>query len=122
MTSRLRRLGPTIFVVGLAALGCRGRAGRLSKADASAVAAGPAEEETEVHFTFTGPTAVTFSWRGSGRSVRLWSRSSPPRAIQAHAPVPEPFSGPGPWKEATVTGLDTQCRAHGLTVIFVISG
>jgi hypothetical protein len=93
-----------------AGLGCRERAERLMgvgmDAAAPALPPSPAEDESEVHFSFTGPTSVTFNWHGTGRSVRIWSRSSPPREIEAHEPSPTPFSGPGPWKEASVTGLE----------------
>jgi hypothetical protein len=94
--------------LGVLPAGCRERAERLMGVDASPplVPSSPAEDESEVHFSFTGPTSVTFAWHGTGRAVRLWSKTSPPREIEAHEPSPKPFSGPGPWKEASITGLD----------------
>lgn len=91
----------------LAGLGCRERAERLIGVDAAPPPqpASPAEDESQVHFSFTGPTSVTFAWHGTGRTVRVWSKDSAPREIVAHEPSPKPFSGPGPWKEAIVTGL-----------------
>jgi hypothetical protein len=90
------------------ALGCRERAERFMGVDAAPPPAPttPAEDESQIHFTFTGPTSVRFAWHGTGRTVRLWSKTSPPREIEAREPSPKPFSGPGPWKEAEVTGLD----------------
>jgi Calcineurin-like phosphoesterase len=105
MSTRARTLG---VIFACAALGCRERAARFMGMDASAASlpASPAEDESEVHFSFTGPTSVAFSWHGSGRTLRIWSRTSAPREIEAHEPDPRPFSGPGPWKEAVVAGLE----------------
>jgi hypothetical protein len=87
--------------------GCRERAERLMGLDAAAPPPpGPAEDESEVHFSYTGPTSVAFSWRGTGRSMRVWSRNTPPREFAAHEPSPVPFSVAGPWKEALVTDLE----------------
>jgi hypothetical protein len=103
------RLKPVVAVgVTLLALAsCRGRAARLMRVDASAPSqpAGPLEDPNQVHFTFTGPTSVTFDWRGAGRSVRVWSKDMPPRDVPAHEPNPKPYSSPGNWREATVTDL-----------------
>lgn len=65
----------------------------------------PMEEPDQIHFTFSGPTAVTFTWRGNGRTLSIWSNDMAPRTINAHTPSPTPFSTPGPWQEATVTDL-----------------
>jgi Calcineurin-like phosphoesterase len=90
----------------LSALGCRERAARMIGVDASApTVIPPAEEPNQVHFTITGPTSVTFDWRGSGRSLRIWSKDSPPRILDSHPPRPLPFSTSGPWQEVTVTDL-----------------
>jgi hypothetical protein len=104
--SRARRLGLVVCALALVGAGCRDRAAKFIGVDAAAPPpASPAEDESEVHFSFTGPTSVTFEWRGTGRSIRIWSKDAPPREIEAHEPKPQPFSTPGPWKEATVTGL-----------------
>jgi len=102
-----RRLGALALALA-SLLGCRERAERLMRVDAAPPPApsSPAEDESQVHFSFTGPTSVTFSWHGTGRSVRVWSKNTPPRDVEAHEASPKPFSGPGPWKEATITGLD----------------
>src|SRR6185369_13480909 len=65
----------------------------------------PTEEPQEVHFSFTGPTSVAFSWQGNNRAFRFWSKDVPPRTLQAHTPSPVPFSSGGPWQEVEVTGL-----------------
>jgi hypothetical protein len=102
-----RALRAAACALALASFACRERAARLMHLDASAtpMPSSPAEDESEVHFSFTSPTSVTFSWHGSGRTVRVWSKSSPPREIEAHEPSPKPYSSAGPWKEATVTDL-----------------
>src|SRR6185503_16514766 len=37
--------------------------------------------------------------------MRYWVKGSPPKTVEAHTPTPLPFSSPGPWQEATLTGL-----------------
>jgi hypothetical protein len=95
------------FACAVLGLGCRERAERLIGVDAAPPPApsSPAEDESEVHYSFTGPTSVSFSWHGSGRTIRIWSRSAPPREIEAHDASPKPFSGPGPWMEAAIPDL-----------------
>jgi hypothetical protein len=73
--------------------------------DASAPPPRAIEEPHEIHFTFTGPNAVTFNWRGADPSVRFWSKGSPPRTVEAQPPKPLPVSSPGPWQEVTLDGL-----------------
>jgi hypothetical protein len=99
-------------VFALAALvlvpGCRERVARLMGVVDGGRAAAPeprAEEPNQVHFTFSGPTSVTFFWRGSNRTMRIWSKDMAPRVVEAHDPKPAPFSTPGLWQEATVTDL-----------------
>jgi hypothetical protein len=91
----------------LAYSGCRGRAiGKFNVGDAfTAPVNQPNEEPNEVHFTFTGPTSVTFDWRGNGSTMTFWAKEVPPRVVQARTPDPKPFSSPGPWQEAELTGL-----------------
>jgi hypothetical protein len=93
----------------LAGAACRPRALALIPVDDAATSPAPpsppAEEPNEVHYTFTGPGRVTFDWLGNGRTVRVWSKGTPPRTVSAHAPDTQPFSLPGPWQEADVDGL-----------------
>jgi hypothetical protein len=91
----------------LAGAGCRERAAAVFAGfDASIPAPPPvAEEPREVHFTFTGPDSVTFDWRGTDKTLRLWAKDVPPRTVEAHAPPVAPFSSDGPWQEAVVDHL-----------------
>jgi Calcineurin-like phosphoesterase len=86
---------------------CRERAVALMQFDASmgAPPPPPAEDAHEVHFTYTGPTSVTFDWSGGGTTVRYWARTEPPRTVEAHAVTPQPTSSPGPFREALLEGL-----------------
>jgi hypothetical protein len=93
----------------IAAAGCKGRAVEaLSPPDDAGLTSAPpvrTEEPQQVHFTYTARDAVTFDWRGSDGTMRVWTKNVAPRTIQAHAPVPLPVSSPGPWQEAVVDGL-----------------
>jgi hypothetical protein len=92
----------------VASAGCKGRGFDLltrSVDSGMPVAAIPTEEPRQIHFTYTAPDAVTFDWRGSDASLRVWAKNVAPRTIDAHRPEPAPFSSPGPWQEATVNGL-----------------
>lgn len=97
--------------LGVVGAGCRERAARFMGVDAALPPLEPrAEEPSQIHFTFTGPTSATFSWRGNNPSMRIWTKNEPPRQIEAHDAKPGPFSTPGQWLEAEVTDLhpDTQ--------------
>jgi hypothetical protein len=60
---------------------------------------------TEVHYTFTGPTSVTFDWRGGADALRVRVRANRWRTIEAQTPAPDPFSSAGPFRQARVGGL-----------------
>jgi hypothetical protein len=98
-----------ILVVMLAGLtGCRNRVAELVHFDGSTTAPPPpppAEEPHQVHFTYTGPDAVTFNWAQGGTTVRLWAKDVPMRVVESHAPSLVPSASPGPWREAVVDGL-----------------
>jgi hypothetical protein len=100
-----------IATLALAALvacgGCKGRSLlRLSVVDAAVAAAPlPTEEPRQVHFTYTAPDAVTFSWRGSHSTLRFWAKNIAPRTVTARPPDPLPSSSPGAWQEAVADGL-----------------
>jgi hypothetical protein len=106
--TKLLVLAGALTIVGS---GCRERAARLMGVDSSVPPPEPrAEEPSQVHFTFTGPTSAVFSWRGNNRTMRIWAKGERPRTIDAHDAKPGPFSMPGQWQEAEITGLqpDTQ--------------
>jgi hypothetical protein len=97
-----------LWVLGAAAAaGCHQRAAALIRFDAGAAPApaGRVEEPREVHFTYTGPTSVTFDWRGDGTTVRYWTQDQPPRTATAHPPSPVPTSSRGPFQEAVLDHL-----------------
>jgi hypothetical protein len=104
----LNRIAALATVSIVAATGCKGRASALLSLPVDAgmpVALVPTEEPHQVHFTFTAPDAVTFDWRGTDATMRVWSKNVAPRTIQAHPPNPIPTSSDGPWQEAVVDGL-----------------
>jgi Calcineurin-like phosphoesterase len=67
---------------------------------------------TEVHFTFSGPTSVTFDWVGAGTSVRYGRTARYTKTAVARTPSPRPFSSPGPFREATLSGMRSATTYH----------
>ena len=59
----------------------------------------------EVHWTITGQTSVSFDWRGFDTTVRYGLTSSYGAAATGITPTPIPFSSPGPFYEAKISGL-----------------
>ena len=49
---------------------------------------------------FTGPSSVTFDWRGSETAIHYGPTSSYGHDVNAVPPDPLPFSSPGPFWEA----------------------
>jgi len=72
---------------------------------ASIVIADPSRAADEIHWTLTGPTSVTFDWRGSETSIRYGLTSSYGLSASAQTPTPLPYSSSGPFKEARITSL-----------------
>src|SRR6266536_1365228 len=68
--------------------------------------------DDEIHFTVTGPTAVTFDWRGPDNQIRYGLSSSYGQTATAQTPAILPFSSPGPWQEAKISGLQTATTYH----------
>jgi hypothetical protein len=66
----------------------------------------------EVHFTFFDAASVTFDWVGSGTSIRYGRTRAYGRTAAAKAPTPVPFSSPGPFREARLTGLTPATTYH----------
>ena len=87
------------------------RDGRLTAAAAALsllVAANPALAADEIHWTITGPTSVTFDWRGSGGADTLrfgTAAGAYTRSVVGVTPTPVPDSSPGPYREARITSL-----------------
>jgi hypothetical protein len=62
----------------------------------------------EIHWTLTGQTSVSFSWRGAGVADTLRYGTAPgvvPQFVVGTAPKPMPDSSPGPFWEARIPGL-----------------
>ena len=72
----------------------------------------PALCADEIHWTFVGPTAVTFDWRGSETTIRYGLTPSYGNTVTAVAPTPLPFSSAGPFLEARLTGLQVNTLYH----------
>ena len=66
----------------------------------------------EIHWTITGPTSVSFDWRGSETVVRYGLTTAFGDSAIAKAPSPLPFSSSGPFKEARLTGLRPDTLYH----------
>ena len=66
----------------------------------------------EIHYTFTGPTSVTFDWRGTATDIRYGPTSAYGSTVTSHAPTPLPFSSGGPFQEAALTGLSAGATYH----------
>jgi hypothetical protein len=104
----VRIAAPALAAALLAGGGCQGRSLlELTVVDAAVAPPPPVrtEEPRQVHFTYTGPDAVTFSWRGNNPTLRVWGKNIAPRTVTARTPDPLPISSPGPWQEAAVDGL-----------------
>jgi hypothetical protein len=74
--------------------------------------AAPAQAADEIHWTFTGPTSVSFDWRGSETTVRYGLTTSYGSTATAVTPSPLPFSSTGPFREAKLTGLQPGTVYH----------
>ncbi len=59
----------------------------------------------EIHWTFVGQTAVTFDWRGFDATIRYGQSTSYGQTATGVTPSPIPYSSPGPFWEARLTGL-----------------
>jgi parallel beta-helix repeat protein len=66
----------------------------------------------EVHYTYITPTSVTFDWRGTAVDIQYGPTASYGTTVAAHAPSPMPFSSPGPFEEADLTGLQAGTTYH----------
>lgn len=66
----------------------------------------------EIHWTFTGPTSVSFDWRGSETVIRYGLTPAFGDSAAATTPAPLPFSSAGPFREARISGLRPDTLYH----------
>jgi hypothetical protein len=68
----------------------------------------------EIHWTVTGPDAVTFSWRGTTaeKTIGYGTTSGAYTMVTARTPNPVPVSSKGPFWEAELTGLTANTRYY----------
>lgn len=69
---------------------------------------GAAQAADEIHWTFTGQTSITVDWRGTAVEDFVRYGTAPAvytDIVMAATPWPLPFSSPGPFWEARLTGL-----------------
>ena len=66
----------------------------------------------EIHWTITGPTSVTFDWRGTAERIRYGATIHYGMAATAETPKPLPFSSPGPFRQSPLTGLKSNMLYH----------
>ncbi len=66
----------------------------------------------EVHYTFTGPTAVAIDWRGAASDVRWGTTTDYGQTATAVAPAWTPWSSPGPFWQLQLGGLVAGTTYH----------
>src|SRR5207249_2373373 len=66
----------------------------------------------EIHWTVTGPTSVTVDWRGSATVVSYGLTGAYGQSVTGQTPSIVPFSSPGPFREARITGLQANTLYH----------
>ncbi len=66
----------------------------------------------EIHWTITGPRSVTFDWRGTAGDIRYGNTIQYGSAAAGQAPNPLPYSSPGPFRQAALTGLKSNTLYH----------
>jgi hypothetical protein len=76
------------------------------------LAAPSARAADEIHWTMLGATSVAIDWRGSGSAVRYGLTSAYGSTATGVTPSPLPFSSPGPFQEARITGLAPGVTYH----------
>jgi hypothetical protein len=60
---------------------------------------------TELHYTYGGPTSVTFDWNGTASSLRYGRTKRYGSTVAAGSPKIIPFSSKGPFRQVTITRL-----------------
>ena len=67
---------------------------------------------TELHYTYGGPTSVTFDWDGTARTLRFGRTRRYGLAVTARSPKIIPFSSKGPFWQVTLTRLKPGSTYH----------
>ena len=67
--------------------------------------AGASEAADEIHWTITGPTSVTFDWRGAETTLSYGLTTALGATVTGVTPSPLPWSSSGPFREARIAGL-----------------
>jgi hypothetical protein len=101
----MRATAAVLQVLALVVLGC-----------AAASTAAAASLADEVHWTFIGPSAVTFDWRGGSDTLRYGPTVAYGQIVRAYQPSPLPFSSAGPYREARLTGLSQNTIYNQISV------
>ncbi len=66
----------------------------------------------EIHWTLTGQTSVTFDWRGFDDTLRYGLTPAYGMTATGVTPGPIPWSSPGPFREAHLSGLQEDTVYH----------
>ena len=102
--TRLRRRFALAVGVIVSLITVAASAGSIASA-VGRTSAATAPRAQEVHYTFSDAASVTFDWVGSNRTIRYGRTAHYTETATAHPPTPLPFSSPGPFREARLTGL-----------------
>jgi hypothetical protein len=70
------------------------------------------ETAAELHYTYEGPTTVTFNWKGASHRLRYGRTRRYGSVVTARHPTTTPFSSKGPFWQATLTGLRRGTTYH----------
>ncbi len=85
--------------------------GGLSASATAQVVVGGATVD-EVHYSWLGPTSVAFDWRGGPSTIQYGTSRQYGQSATGSAPSPMPYSSPGPFWEAQLTGLSPGTTYH----------
>jgi Calcineurin-like phosphoesterase len=89
---------------------------RFNHAGSTRRAAGPIDAAAgaadEIHYTYTGPTSLSFDWRGSATTIRYGRTRRYGRTARAQRATPTPFSSSGPFWEAHLRRLARGTTYH----------
>lgn len=72
----------------------------------------PSCNADEIHWTITGLRSVTFDWRGTATGIRYGLTIGYGFAATGKPPSPLPFSSPGPFREVSLTSLNSGTLYH----------